>query len=185
MNNKIIIITILSILTITLGIGTIYFFNVNRNSQEQIKELQNKVKELEKEIEDYSNTNNEELVENIEQEDSTYSNLIGITVEEFTTLINKKESFILLASQTFCSHCKDYKPIFNKTLKEHNITAYIIEYDLLTPDEHAAMDAIIDVPSTPTTIFFQNGVEARDYRLDKVVGQVVIEANLRATGYIK
>ena len=160
MHKKIITI-LLFVLALTLCGGTIYFISNRNNSEDQTKESQEVNQELNEDIH-----NNESSSEPVEEENITYSNLKNITQAEFTTLIKNKESFILLASQTFCPGCKGFKPILNETLKEHNLTAYVIEYDLLTSSERETMDSLITVTSTPTTIFIQKGIEAKDYRID-------------------
>ena len=52
------------------------------------------------------------------------SNLISLSVSELEAKINNKDTFILVITQTGCSHCEQYIPELNRTLKKNNLTAY-------------------------------------------------------------
>ena len=100
--------------------------------------------------------------------------------------IENKETFILLVSQTTCSHCKDYKPVFKKVLKDNKITAYYIEFDLLSDDEKKEFTKHINFDSTPTTVFLKSGEETTT--ATRIVGareEEYIIGKLKSNGYIK
>ncbi len=194
----IITITILSVSTIVLGIGTIHFYNESNNAKDKISDLEKQNKDLKDEIEENQNTsyqvkndnsNNEEP--NTEKSEpssdqTSYSNLETITLSDYISLINEKKSFILLTSQTFCSHCTNFKPVLNKVLDNHNLKAYIIEYNLLSNEEKATFNSVTKISATPTTIFIKNGVEENESkRLNGEVSEKDIEARLKELGYIK
>ena len=131
----------------------------------------------------------EEIPEESEDEEETgseYSNLIELKVDELKKKIKNKDSFILLISQTTCSHCVSYKPVFNKVLKEHKLKAYYIEKDLLGVDDNSELNKIIEISGTPTTAFFVDGVEKEiSNRISGNRPASTIEEKLRDAGYIK
>lgn len=197
----IIVITILSILTISLGVGTIYFATNYDNAQDKIEDLEDDIDELKEELKDnqnnsyavsnnsdnsdlYSNDYQEEKEEN-ESYNGNYNNLQEITLADLEYLINQKENFILLVSQTTCSYCIEYKPTLNSVLNSHNLKAYYIEKNLLTKDENTSFSQIIETPGTPTTAFFIKGVEDQENRIVGNSGESVIEAHLKSAGFIR
>lgn len=114
------------------------------------------------------------------------SHLIQLTYSELEEKINNKESFILLISQTDCSHCAEYKPVFKKVLKKNNITAYEIPTDLLSKEENAKLKDIANVSGTPTTVFIVDGSEVNTAnRLVGSASESKITNRLKALGYIK
>ena len=113
--------------------------------------------------------------------------LIELKMDELREKINNKESFILLISQTTCSHCAEFKPHFKKVLAANKVTAYYIEKDLLNADEENELKTIANITGTPTTIFIVDGEEAStNYRIK---GSGVTEQNIKdrliSMGYIK
>ncbi len=197
----IIVITILSILTISLGVGTVYFATNYASAEDKIEDLEDDIDELKEELKDnqnnsyavsnnsdnsdlYSNDYQEEKEEN-ESYNGNYNNLQEITLADLEYLINKKDNFILLVSQTTCSHCIDYKPTLNSVLNSHNLKAYYIEKNLLTKDENTSFSQIIETPGTPTTAFFIKGVEDQENRIVGNSGESVIEAHLKSAGFIR
>lgn len=196
-----IVITVLSISTIVFGLGTTYFYNETTNAQNKIKNLEDDIEELEDSINDLktenknlsssSNNNYSNSEPSVETEESTYneqesySNLKVITYNELNTLIKNKETFILLVSQTYCSHCIEFKPEFNEILKKYSLNAYVLEYNLLNQEDRASFDSIIDITGTPTTTFIQKGIEDTENRIEGDLGEEVITAHLKQAGFIK
>ncbi len=192
-----VILTVLSISTITFGLGTVYFYKETTNAEDKISNLEDDIKELESSLETFKNentsssNNNYEGEENTSEEEpvyneqSSYSNLKVISFNELNTLINNKETFILLISQTYCSHCIEYKPELNEILKKHSLSAYVIEYDLLSSEDIVSFKAITSLDYTPTTTFFKNGIEDTKNRFVGDLGESVVEANLKQAGFIK
>ena len=150
------------------------FSSTNENNNEKKEEKEEEPKEEIPEVEEG------------EEVGSEYSNLIELKVSELKKKIKNKESFILLISQTTCSHCVSYKPVFNDVLKEHKLKAYYIEKDLLGVDDNSELNKIIEISGTPTTAFFVDGVEVD--LSNRIAGNrpaSTIEAKLRDAGYIK
>ena len=116
----------------------------------------------------------------------TNSYLKQLKYNEVMEKIQNKESFILLVSQTTCSHCKEYKPVFKKILQKNNLTAYYIEYDLLSDEEKKEFVKYINFDSTPVTVFLKNGEESTT--ANRIVGareEEYIIGKLKSNGYIE
>ena len=144
---KKILYSVIAIVIMGLSVGTYYFYDQNAKSQIEIKDLEKEIKKLNKDIKKSKETistqnsiiktyeavlDEEILIEN-ENTDSGYSNIKLISVNKLIDLMSEDQDFILLISQTYCSHCIAFKPIYNEVLKENNLTGY--EIDLLTLTE--------------------------------------------------
>lgn len=111
--------------------------------------------------------------------------LVEINFNELVEKTNNKESFILLVSQTECSHCLEFKPTFKKVLAKYDITAYNIELDKLSKEEKTKLKDIANVTSTPTTVFIEDGEEkSTSQRLVGTVNEDKVISRLKALGYI-
>lgn len=84
-----------------------------------------------------------------------------ITYEEIIEKIDNKDSFVLLISQTTCTHCASYKPKLEDVANEYKINIYYIDIDLLEEDEYDELNSRLSFASsgTPLTIFLKNGEE--------------------------
>ena len=87
------------------------------------------------------------------------SYLIELSYDELVKKIENKDSFVLVYTQTTCSHCIEYKPILKKTLYKNKLYGYEIVIDKLNTEEKAKLKDIANVSGTPTTIFIKDGVE--------------------------
>ena len=56
------------------------------------------------------------------------SYLNEIKYEEMVEKIENKDSFVLLFSQTTCTHCMDFKPKLAKVAKQYKIKIYYLLY---------------------------------------------------------
>ncbi len=114
------------------------------------------------------------------------SHLVEISFDELQEKIDNKETFILLMSQTTCSHCAEYKPVFKKVLTKYDITAYEISTDLLSKEENALIKDIANISGTPTTVFIFDGEEKNTAnRLVGAAQESKIVSRLKALGYIE
>ena len=113
--------------------------------------------------------------------------LIELKIDELKEKINNKESFILLISQTTCSHCAEYKPKFKRVLSSNKVTAYYIEKDLLNKEDEGYLNTVANISGTPTTVFIVDGEEANTaYRISgSNADEQKIKDRLIAMGYIK
>lgn len=113
------------------------------------------------------------------------NNLINISVNDLETKVNEKETFILVISQTGCSHCKQYLPELDRTLGEYDMEAYVINVSELSDKENKTLAEYVNFSGTPTTIFMQSGEEKTT--LNRIVGYAPknkIVERLKSLGYI-
>ena len=169
----------------------------NEDLKDEIKSLEDDVEELDYNLSLYKDTFGDEIEdeekEEEEQEESKpeeveeYSNIKKISFKTLKKMINKEESFILLVSQTYCSHCIAFKPIFNEALSDNNLIGY--ELDIATiseKDYYELADMFPTLSGTPTTIFFKDGKEISEE--SRMVGYQEKEETVKAfkeNGFIK
>lgn len=125
------------------------------------------------------------LVYNLAFKDKSESNIISINVSDLETKINNKETFVLVISQTGCSHCEQYLPELDRTLKEIDFTAYELNVTGISKEEGSTLNKYVNFSGTPTTIFFHEGEEATT--LNRIIGyasKTKIIERLKSLGYI-
>lgn len=114
------------------------------------------------------------------------SYLIEVKSNEVIEMIKNKEDFILLISQTTCSHCASYKPKLEDIANEYKIKMYYIQVDLLDAEERDEFNSYITHSGTPTTIFIKNGEEkTAANRINGDASISKIKSKLKANGWIK
>ena len=85
---------------------------------------------------------------------------IQLDYKTLTKKVENKDSFILVASKSTCSHCASYKPKIETIVKEYGIDVYYIDFD--DEDENTQkefLDKFNLDGSTPITLFFKKGSE--------------------------
>ena len=108
-----------------------------------------------------------------------------ITYSELQELINNQEDFILIVSQSTCSHCMTYKPKVKKISEEYGIITYYMDYDLEEEKETFMKDFNFH-SGTPTTLFFKNGKETSILnRLEGDLGESKIIEKFKEMGFIE
>lgn len=113
------------------------------------------------------------------------SNLIEIKYKEVMKKIENKETFILLVSQTFCDHCKEYKPKLDKVAKKNDLKVYYIEFDLFSDEEKKEFTKYVNFESTPVTIFLKDGEEtSAATRISGGRDEEYILAKLKSNGFV-
>ena len=114
------------------------------------------------------------------------NHLIEISITELQEKVNNKETFILLISQTNCSHCAEYKPVLKEVLTKYDILAYEIDETKLSEKENGILKNIANISGTPTTVFIVDGEEANTQnRLIGAANKNKIINRLKAMNYIK
>lgn len=114
------------------------------------------------------------------------SSLVNITTTELESKIENKDTFILVLSQTGCSHCEQYLPELDRTLKEYDIKAYVLNISEASEADSKKLIQYVNFSGTPTTVFFTEGVEKTT--LNRFVGyasKTKIVERLKSLGYIK
>lgn len=105
--------------------------------------------------------------------------------KEVIEKIENKESFVLLLSQTTCSHCMDFKPKIENVANKYKLNIYYIETNLLNKDQASKLKTYISYTGTPTTIFILNGQETTvANRLNGSVEEQKIIDKLKSNGFI-
>lgn len=125
---------------------------------------------------------------NTEKEKDLDKHLIEIKFSELQKKVDNKETFILVLTQTDCSHCMEYKPTLKKVLAEYDIYAYElnISEDKISKEDKAKLKQIANTSGTPTTVFITNGEEkTTSTRLVGNRPSSDIIKRLKAMGYIK
>lgn len=111
--------------------------------------------------------------------------LITITVSDLEEKIKNNDTFVLVVSQTGCPHCEQYLPELDRTLKEVNLDAYVLNITNISEEEGNTLNKYIHFSGTPTTIFFSEGTEKTT--LNRIVGyasKAKIKERLKSLGYI-
>ena len=98
-------------------------------------------------------------------------NLISLNYKQVQEKAKKEDSFILIVSQTTCSHCAEYKPKIQSIAKKYNIDIYYIDYDLENTDNRDTFlnEYKLD-GSTPITLFIKKGKQTNIF--DRIEGDV-------------
>ncbi len=153
---------ILTIIILVLISTSVYFCSANINSKEEITKLEKELSNIKKENKSIEN----ELKRYKTASTSEYSNIHEITISDLNKMIDDKEDFILLVSQTSCSHCISFKPILNKALKQEKIIGYELDVQKISTSEKREIFDKLDVSGTPTTQIYIDGKR----KLDRIIG---------------
>ena len=114
------------------------------------------------------------------------SYLKEIKYSEVMEKVDNKESFILLLSQTTCTHCMDFKPKLKNVANKYKITVYYLETDLLSEEEENILKEHFSFRGTPQTLFVVDGEEkTAATRIDGDVSEDKIISKFKSNGYIK
>lgn len=185
------ILFIVALLVIAAIIGTTFFLmkpesneNLENYSQNDNKETSSskEEKEEEKEKEPVVETPESPVVE-VPEITTEYSNIEQISLSSFNEMIKKKRSFVVVISQTYCSHCIVYKPIYNEVLKEHNSKGYDLDIYGLSQTVRTNLLNKYGINGTPTTLIFIDGVLQKD-RIEGMVEKQYLVDFLSKYGFI-
>ena len=106
--------------------------------------------------------------------------------DEVIDKIENKDSFVLLISQTTCTHCISYKPKLEEVANKHKIYIYYIESNLLNDEERDKFTSYINFSTTPVTVFIKNGEETTvANRINGDASKDKIEKKLKSNGFIE
>lgn len=105
--------------------------------------------------------------------------------DEVIEKIKNKDSFVLLISQTTCTHCISYKPKLEEVANKYKINIYYIESNLLNDEERDKFTSYINFSSTPVTVFIKNGEETTvANRINGDASKDKLEKKLKSNGFI-
>ncbi|MBE6146456.1 MAG: thioredoxin family protein [Firmicutes bacterium] len=183
------ILFIVALLVIAAIIGTTFFLmkpesneNLENYSQNDNKETSSSKEEKEEEKEPVVETPESPIVE-VPEITTEYSNIEQISLSSFNEMIKKKRSFVVVISQTYCSHCIVYKPIYNEVLKEHNSKGYDLDIYGLSQTVRTDLLNKYGINGTPTTLIFIDGVLQKD-RIEGMVEKQYLVDFLSKYGFI-
>lgn len=112
--------------------------------------------------------------------------IIELTFDELNKKINNKDTFILIVSQTGCSHCKTYKEIVNNIINKYDVDFYDINLTNLSDEETSEFIKIVNSSGTPTTVFMFDGVEKTTLnRISGSSSEEKVVAKLKKLGFLE
>lgn len=152
---------------IVLSVLTIGLFVQNKQLTSTIDEKRTEIKDYEKRVEEL----NDDLEYYEIASDSSYSNILTVKLDKVRKMIEDKESFVLLISQTYCSHCIAYKPIYNEVMANNNLLGYDIDVATLSESDFKKFKELFDVSSTPTTLVFVEGEQQEEIKIGTVTNE--------------
>ena len=112
--------------------------------------------------------------------------LFELKCDEVIEKIKNKESFVLVVSQTTCTHCISYKPVLESVAKKYKIKAYYVDVNLFSEEEDNEFKKYVSYSDTPSTLFIKDGEEST--RANRIVGEAneeKIVSKLKQNGFIK
>ena len=113
------------------------------------------------------------------------SYLVEIKYDKLIEKIENKEDFVLLISQTTCTHCMDYKPKLKEVANKYKLEVYYIEYDLLKDKEKKVVKEHFNFEGTPQTVFVIGGIEkTAAMRIDGDASVEKIIKKFKSNGFI-
>ena len=116
---------------------------------------------------------------------SDFKSIEDINLTTLKTKINNKEKFVLVITQTGCSHCMAYLPILEEIGKDYKLTFYDLNMTNLSDEEKVEFNKLVRISGTPTTIFYTDGEEQST--TTRLVGEKTkdkIINRLKSEGYI-
>ena len=77
--------------------------------------------------------------------------------------VQRKDTFAVMLTQTYCGYCQDFEEMLTAYLKDHDITMYnvILDEEEATPQENLELIRPVfpDFGSTPGIFYVEKGVE--------------------------
>ncbi len=113
------------------------------------------------------------------------TNLEQITYHELMNKINKKDTFIIEITQNNCSHCEEFSPRLKTILETNKIKAYNLNLSNISEDDYNKLAKDYNVSGTPTTMFFKEGKELINNRINGSISDKKIINILKRLNYIK
>lgn len=114
-----------------------------------------------------------------------YKSVANIDLAGFKEKVANKEKFVLVVTQTGCSHCLAYLPVLEEVGEEYKLTFYAINMTDLSDEDKTEFNKLVRISGTPTTIFYTDGEEQST--TTRLVGEKTKEkiiSRLKSEGYI-
>ena len=114
-----------------------------------------------------------------------YPYIHELTFNELESKLNNQDSFVLIITQTGCSHCEAYLPVVQNVSNKYKVDFYILNRTNISDEERTKIKNIANISGTPTTLFYTSGEEKS--ALNRLVGQATeyrLVEKLTSEGYI-
>ena len=114
-----------------------------------------------------------------------YPYIHELTFNELESKLNNQDSFVLIITQTGCSHCEAYLPVVQNVSNKYKVDFYILNRTNISDEERTKLKNIANISGTPTTLFYTSGEEKS--ALNRLVGQATeyrLVEKLTSEGYI-
>ena len=114
-----------------------------------------------------------------------YPYIHELTFNELESKLNKQDSFVLIITQTGCSHCEAYLPVVQNVSNKYKVDFYVLNRTNISDEERTKLKNIANISGTPTTLFYTSGEEKS--ALNRLVGQATeyrLVEKLTSEGYI-
>ena len=115
----------------------------------------------------------------------SYQSIEEINLTTLKDKINNKDKFVLVVTQTGCSHCTAYLHVLEEIGEEYKLNFYDINITNLADEEKTEFNSLVRISGTPTTIFYTDGEEQSTST--RLVGEKTkdkIITRLKSEGYI-
>ena len=114
-----------------------------------------------------------------------YPYIHELTFNELESKLNNQDSFVLIITQTGCSHCEAYLPVVQNVSNKYKVDFYVLNRTNISDEERTKLKNIAKFSGTPTTLFYTSGEEKS--ALNRLVGQATeyrLVEKLTSEGYI-
>lgn len=114
-----------------------------------------------------------------------YPYIHELTFNELESKLDNQDSFILIITQTGCSHCEAYLPVVQNVSNKYKVDFYVLNRTNISDEERTKLKNIANISGTPTTLFYTSGEEKS--ALNRLVGQATeyrLVEKLTSEGYI-
>lgn len=91
---------------------------------------------------------------------STYTE---ISYDEFNNMVSEKKTFPLVIGSSTCSACSVFKPTMESFIKKYQVEVFYIDLSKLSEDDSNKLGSSLNFKSTPTTVFFEDGLQTSVY----------------------
>lgn len=106
-------------------------------------------------------------------------------LNEYKSLIENKETFILEIMKTNCTYCEKIKPKLEEIKKEYNIDIKVINIANLSEEDNNELLQTTGYSGTPTIIFYNEGVElTKSSRINGNASKEYIISKMKTNGFI-
>lgn len=105
------------------------------------------------------------LGKKINENDNKMSHVVELNIDTLKEKVENKDNFILVITQTGCSHCEAFLPVVNKVGEKYDITFYQLNRAKMDGDGIKYLKEVVNINTTapgfgtPTTFFIYDGVE--------------------------